>query len=244
MLKPPRQTKPKNARPKAMAPALLAPAPAPAKAKDVMNRSGSGARRGGSNKANTGKENANAEVNETSLEGEKTKTSEGEGVVMVRVKQEEEVVLEKEVRSEDGDGMEGVVLVVDASTLDQDVIPTNGNENGNEENPAMDVEPSTTMDANGAVDVNASVGAGGSTTTILTSHPPLSPPPHNTSSEPNTNNTFAAPARPSRKIKKYACDICGQIFTRSGDVKRHKDSRHVEGGGGVRCPYCERVLTR
>lgn len=175
------------------------------------------------------------------------KTSEGEGV---RVKQEEEALvekeMEKEVRSEDGDGMDGVVHVVDASTLDQDVIiHTNGH--GGEENPVMDVEPSKTMmNVNGVVDASASAGAGGSATTIfaLTSHPPLSPPPHNTSSEPNTNNTFAAPARPSRKIKKYACDICGQIFTRSGDVKRHKDSRHVEGGGGVRCPYCERVLTR
>ena len=57
-------------------------------------------------------------------------------------------------------------------------------------------------------------------------------------------NTFAAPARPSRKLKRYPCDICGQIFTRSGDVRRHKDSRHTDGTGGCRCPYCDRVLTR
>jgi hypothetical protein len=56
-------------------------------------------------------------------------------------------------------------------------------------------------------------------------------------------NTFAAPARPSRKLKKYPCDICGQIFTRSGDVKRHKESRHRESAGCI-CPYCGRILTR
>jgi DNA-directed RNA polymerase subunit RPC12/RpoP len=56
-------------------------------------------------------------------------------------------------------------------------------------------------------------------------------------------NTFAAPARPSRKVKKYPCDVCGQIFTRSGDVKRHKESRHKESAGCI-CPYCGRVLTR
>ena len=56
-------------------------------------------------------------------------------------------------------------------------------------------------------------------------------------------NTFAAPARPSRKVKKYPCDVCGQIFTRSGDVNRHKESRHRESTGCI-CPYCGRVLTR
>ena len=57
-------------------------------------------------------------------------------------------------------------------------------------------------------------------------------------------NTFAAPPRPSRKIKRYPCDVCGQIFTRSGDVRRHKESRHSEGSSGCRCPFCGRVLTR
>ncbi|KAJ3496619.1 hypothetical protein NLJ89_g10459 [Agrocybe chaxingu] len=57
-------------------------------------------------------------------------------------------------------------------------------------------------------------------------------------------NTFPAPGRPSRKVKRYPCDICGQIFTRSGDVRRHKESRHTDGTGGCRCPYCDRVLTR
>jgi hypothetical protein len=57
-------------------------------------------------------------------------------------------------------------------------------------------------------------------------------------------NTFAAPPRPSRKIKRYPCDVCGQIFTRSGDVRRHKESRHSEGSSGCRCRFCGRVLTR
>ena len=57
-------------------------------------------------------------------------------------------------------------------------------------------------------------------------------------------NTFAAPPRPSRKIKRYPCDVCGHIFTRSGDVRRHKESRHSEGSSGCRCPFCGRVLTR
>jgi hypothetical protein len=57
-------------------------------------------------------------------------------------------------------------------------------------------------------------------------------------------NTFAAPPRPSRKDKRYACDVCGQIFTRSGDVRRHQESRHSEGSAGCRCPFCGRVLTR
>jgi hypothetical protein len=56
-------------------------------------------------------------------------------------------------------------------------------------------------------------------------------------------NTFPPPARPSRKQKKYACDVCGQIFTRSGDVRRHKESRH-DNSQGCRCPFCDRVLTR
>ena len=56
-------------------------------------------------------------------------------------------------------------------------------------------------------------------------------------------NTFPSPARPSRKQKRYACDVCGQIFTRSGDVRRHKESRH-DNSEGCRCPFCDRVLTR
>ena len=56
-------------------------------------------------------------------------------------------------------------------------------------------------------------------------------------------NTFPPPARPSRKQKRYACDVCGQIFTRSGDVRRHKESRH-DNSEGCRCPFCDRVLTR
>ena len=56
-------------------------------------------------------------------------------------------------------------------------------------------------------------------------------------------NTFPPPARPSRKQKRYACDVCGQIFTRSGDVRRHKESRH-DNSQGCRCPFCDRVLTR
>ena len=56
-------------------------------------------------------------------------------------------------------------------------------------------------------------------------------------------NTFPPPARPSRKQKRYACDLCGQIFTRSGDVRRHKESRHAN-SEGCRCPFCDRVLTR
>lgn len=56
-------------------------------------------------------------------------------------------------------------------------------------------------------------------------------------------NTFQPPARPSRKQKRYACDVCGQIFTRSGDVRRHKESRH-DNSQGCRCPFCDRVLTR
>ena len=56
-------------------------------------------------------------------------------------------------------------------------------------------------------------------------------------------NTFPPPARPSRKQKRYTCDICGQIFTRSGDVRRHKESRH-DNSEGCRCPFCDRVLTR
>ncbi|KAF8809900.1 hypothetical protein BYT27DRAFT_7209849 [Phlegmacium glaucopus] len=56
-------------------------------------------------------------------------------------------------------------------------------------------------------------------------------------------NTFPPPARPSRKQKRYGCDICGQIFTRSGDVRRHKESRH-DNSEGCRCPFCDRVLTR
>ncbi|KAF8153882.1 hypothetical protein B0H34DRAFT_719471 [Crassisporium funariophilum] len=56
-------------------------------------------------------------------------------------------------------------------------------------------------------------------------------------------NTFAAPARPSRKQKRYPCDVCGHVFTRSGDVRRHKESRH-DNTEGCRCPYCDRVLTR
>ena len=56
-------------------------------------------------------------------------------------------------------------------------------------------------------------------------------------------NTFTPPARPSRKQKRYACDVCGQIFTRSGDVRRHKESRH-DNSEGCRCPFCDRVLTR
>ena len=59
----------------------------------------------------------------------------------------------------------------------------------------------------------------------------------------SVTNTFAGPGRPSRKVKKYPCDVCGQIFTRSGDVKRHKASRHKESAGCI-CPYCGRVLTR
>ena len=57
------------------------------------------------------------------------------------------------------------------------------------------------------------------------------------------SNTFPPPARPSRKQKRYACDICGQIFTRSGDVRRHQESRH-HNSEGCRCPFCDRVLTR
>ncbi|KAF9528854.1 hypothetical protein CPB83DRAFT_853847 [Crepidotus variabilis] len=57
-------------------------------------------------------------------------------------------------------------------------------------------------------------------------------------------NTFAAPARPSTTAKKYPCDVCDHIFTRSGDVKRHKISRHGEGSAGCICPFCDRVLTR
>lgn len=56
-------------------------------------------------------------------------------------------------------------------------------------------------------------------------------------------NTFPPPARPSKKQKRYACDVCGQIFTRSGDVRRHKESRH-DNSEGCRCPFCDRVLTR
>jgi uncharacterized Zn-finger protein len=56
-------------------------------------------------------------------------------------------------------------------------------------------------------------------------------------------NTFPPPARPSRKQKRYACDVCGQIFTRSGDVRRHKESRH-DNSEGCKCPFCDRVLTR
>lgn len=56
-------------------------------------------------------------------------------------------------------------------------------------------------------------------------------------------NTFPPPARPSRKQKRYACDVCSQIFTRSGDVRRHKESRH-DNSEGCRCPFCDRVLTR
>lgn len=56
-------------------------------------------------------------------------------------------------------------------------------------------------------------------------------------------NSFPPPARPSRKQKRYACDLCGQIFTRSGDVRRHKESRH-DNSEGCRCPFCDRVLTR
>ena len=56
-------------------------------------------------------------------------------------------------------------------------------------------------------------------------------------------NTFPPPARPSRKQKRYGCDLCGQIFTRSGDVRRHKETRHDD-SEGCRCPFCDRVLTR
>ena len=56
-------------------------------------------------------------------------------------------------------------------------------------------------------------------------------------------NTFPLSARPSRKQKRYSCDICRQIFTRSGDVRRHKESRH-DNSEGCRCPFCDRVLTR
>lgn len=257
VLKPPRQTKAKNTRPKMIAP-LLAPAPA----KGIV---GNGRKRGGKGNL-TGMGTAGCvQVNGMSSSSSSLLAvgTTGEGEVRVRVKQEEGVVLEKEredgLRNGDGDGMEGVVTVVDASTSSRDVIlPTYGNDNEtgnrNEEGGLIDgmyTEPPTTETTNGGVEVGTVKTGSGSTATILalSSHPPLSPLPTN-SSEPNTNpntntNTFAAPARPSRKIKKYACDICGQIFTRSGDVKRHKDSRHVEGGGGgVRCPYCDRVLTR
>ncbi|KIM42022.1 hypothetical protein M413DRAFT_27550 [Hebeloma cylindrosporum] len=71
-------------------------------------------------------------------------------------------------------------------------------------------------------------------------------PPSSTQADPggSETNTFAAPPRPSRKVKRYPCDVCGQIFTRSGDVRRHKESRHSEGSSGCRCPFCGRVLTR
>lgn len=63
------------------------------------------------------------------------------------------------------------------------------------------------------------------------------------SSSGTETNTFPPPARPSRKQKRYACDVCSQIFTRSGDVRRHKESRH-DNSEGCRCPFCDRVLTR
>ena len=56
-------------------------------------------------------------------------------------------------------------------------------------------------------------------------------------------NSFPPPARPSRKHKRHTCDVCGQIFTRSGDVRRHKETRH-DNTQGCRCPFCDRVLTR
>lgn len=100
---------------------------------------------------------------------------------------------------------------------------------------------------------------------LLSSSPPTGSTNPTTSTRLPSNNASAAPARPSQKIKKYGCDICGKIFTRGRDVKRHKESRHwngtgrnnneVGGGGtgekgvrqigsGCRCPYCNRVLTR
>ena len=105
-----------------------------------------------------------------------------------------------------------------------------------------------------------------STIISLLSSPPPPGPTASTSKGP-TDNTFAAPARPSLKVKKHKCDICGQVFTRGGDVKRHKETKHCgvgrnnnkAGGGGkggkgekgprrigsgCRCPYCNRVLAR
>jgi len=47
----------------------------------------------------------------------------------------------------------------------------------------------------------------------------------------SSGSTFAAHARHSRKVTTNTCDICGQIFTWSGDAKRRGiEVVMVEGG--------------
>lgn len=77
--------------------------------------------------------------------------------------------------------------------------------------------------------------------------PPFLPP-----SQPPSQHHWRIPTHipgPSKRsapisegTKRHPCDVCGQVFTRNGDVRRHKASRHSS--AGVCCVYCGRVLTR
>ncbi|KJA26487.1 hypothetical protein HYPSUDRAFT_52399 [Hypholoma sublateritium FD-334 SS-4] len=81
-------------------------------------------------------------------------------------------------------------------------------------------------------------------------HPPPPPPSHPSQSSSQLHwripTHTPGPSKRSAPIpdgtKRHPCDVCGQVFTRNGDVRRHKASRHSS--AGVRCIYCGRVLTR